>query len=101
MDPHLAALLGLDLNQAPTIGQLAQVLAGNQADGGRILASKCNGPRRAWRKIMASMGRGYLRRRGSTRCWPSNVLPAKLCLKLASASLRSRYFALYSVFEGQ
>lgn len=101
MDPRLAALLGLDPNQAPTIEQIAQVLAGNRADGGRI-------PGKQVQRAAASLAEefGLDRTRVPSAAVINQVLAGRRADGEAlpedrAASLRSRFFALYGVPEGQ
>ncbi len=101
MDPCLAALLGLDPNQAPTIDQIAQVLAGNRADGGQI-------PGKQVQRATASLAEEFSL--DGTRVPSAAVINQVLAGRRAdgetlqedrAASLRSRFFALYGVPDGQ
>ena len=101
MDPRLAALLGLDPNQAPTIDQIAQVLAGNRADGSRIPGKQVQ---RAAASLAEELGLDGMRAPSAAavnqvragRRADGEALPED-----RAAGLRSRFFALYGVPDGQ
>jgi hypothetical protein len=100
MDPRLAALLGLDPNRVPGIDQIAQVLAGNRADGGRI-------PRKQVQRATASLAEelGLDAARAPDAAEIAHVLAGYRANGQAlpaerAAPLRARLLDLYGVPDG-
>ena len=101
MDPRLAALLGLDPNRAPSIGEIAQVLAGNRADGGRIPGKQVQRPTASLAEELGLDGT-----RAPTAAEIAEVLAGRRADGQAlpaerAAGLRSRFLALYGVPKGK
>ncbi len=101
MDPRLAELLGLDPARVPTAGEIAQLLAGNRADGAAIPGKQVQ---RETRSLADELGLDAARAPdreeigrvlAGCRADDGTALP-----DARAGMLRSRFLALYGVAEG-
>jgi len=101
MDPRLAGLLGLDPARVPTAAEIAQVLAGNRADG---LPIPCKQVQRETRSLGDELGLDAARAPDAAeigrvldgyRADDGAALPV-----VRAGALRSRFLALYGVEDG-
>lgn len=100
MDPRLAKLLGLDLNRAPSVQEISQILSGNRADGAAIRGKQVQ---RETRPLADELGLDPSRAPGAEeigrvlagcRADDRAVLPEE-----RAGALRSRFLTLYGAAE--
>ena len=95
MDPRVARLLALDPNRAPGVEAIAQLLAGNRADGGRIPGKQVQ---RASESLAALLGLEPSTLPGAAEI--ANILAGKRAdgsdlAEERAAAIRARFLALY------
>ena len=102
MDPALARLLGLDPGRTPTVQEIAQILAGNRADGGAIAGKQIQRETRPLADELgldpsrAPSGEEIGRVLAGCRADDGTALPEERV-----GVLRSRFLTLYGVPEAE